>query len=172
VRVAARVLLVATLAFLAGALLLPRRLRVERSRTLDASPARLYPLLADLRGGWPRWSPFGKAHDPELVETFSGPQSGAGATESWTGGSTPPGSLVLTRANPASGVEFRLEMQNGTRIEGRIAISPAPPGTRVTWTDEVELGRSFTSGWLGLMLRPMLGSSIDGALQALERAAR
>src|SRR5205823_12763737 len=77
--------------FVLGGLLLPSRVHIERSRMLSAAPQAIYPLLANLRDGWPKWSPFGKAHDPDLKETFSGPESGAGATESLSGGSMPAG---------------------------------------------------------------------------------
>ena len=84
----------------------------------------------------------------------------------------PPGRLVLTRADPASGVEFRIEMENGVQIAGRIALQPESTATRVTWADDVDLGRGILAGWLGLMLRATLGPSQEKALQQLERAAR
>ena len=171
-KIAAGIVLALFLVLCIGALVLPGRVHVERSRTVAAKPEQLYPLLANLREGWPKWSPFGKAHDAQLQETFSGPQTGVGATESWTGGSMPPGRLVLTRADPASGVEFRIEMENGVQIAGRIALQPESTATRVTWADDVDLGRGILAGWLGLMLRATLGPSQEKALQQLERAAR
>ena len=168
---ALRVLIALIAIVLAGGFLGPSRVRIERSRTLASAPAQLYPLLADLRSGWPKWSPFGKAHDPALQETFSGPAAGAGATESWTSGSMPAGQMTLTRADPASGVDFRIEMENGTRIDGRIAFAEAPRGTRVTWTDDVQLPRGPMTGWMALLLRPMLGSGMETALQQLDAKA-
>ena len=167
-----RVAIALVVIFVAGGYLGPNRVRIERSRTLAPRREQLYPLLADLREGWPKWSPFGKAHDPELEESFSGPASGAGATQSWTGGSMPPGHLTITRADPSSGVDFRIEMKNGTSIDGKIALSPAARGTLVTWTDEVRMPRGIATGWMALLLRPMLGSSIDAGLDQLEKQAR
>jgi len=158
--------------FVLGGLLLPSRVHIERTRMLSARPQAIYPLLANLRDGWPKWSPFGKAHDPDLKETFTGPQSGAGATESWTGGSMPAGHLTITRADPASGVDFRIEMSNGAKIEGHIAMQPQGPGTRVIWADDADLGHGLLAGWFGLMLRATLGPTEEKALAQLETAAR
>src|SRR5438067_12335188 len=105
-RIAVRALIALVVLFIAGGLLLPSGVHIERTRPLAATPAQLYPLIASLRSGWPKWSPFGKAHDPNLQESFSGPDLGVGATESWTGGSMPRGYLTITRADPAAGVGF------------------------------------------------------------------
>lgn len=170
-KIAGVIVLLLALLLLAGALLLPKRVRVEKSRTMAANTEAIHPLLANLRTGWPRWSPFGKAHDPKLQEIFSGPESGAGATESWTGGSVPPGHLTLTRADP-SDVDFCIEMEGGVSVQGRISLLPQGPGTSVTWTDDVDLGGGMAAGLLGVVLRVMLGHSEETAPQQLERAAQ
>ncbi len=84
----------------------------------------------------------------------------------------PRGRLTITRADPASGVDFLIEMENGTRIEGRIALKPMENGTDVTYADDVDLGGGLAAGWLALILRPMLSSSIEKALTQMDGASR
>ncbi len=155
---------------LVGNALLPRRIHIESSRATGAQSKNLYPLLANLKDGWPKWSPFGKAHDPDLQETFSGPETGVGATESWTGGSTPPGHLTLTRADPDSGVDFRIEMAGGVSVLGRITLAPQGNGTLVSWSDDVNLGDGFFAGWSGVIIRFLLARSIGTGLTRLDGA--
>jgi hypothetical protein len=166
------ILLALFVLFVGLGLVLPSRVRVERTRMLGATPERLFPLVADLQNGWPQWSDFGKAHDPKLVETFSGPPSGAGATDTWTGGSMPPGHMTLTEADPASGVRFVIEMANGAHIAGAISFSSQDSGTSVHWSDDIDLGRGILAGWGGLIIRPMLGRSMETSLARLDQLAR
>lgn len=56
---------------------------VERSITIDAPPAQIYPAIADFHQ-WPQWSPWEDV-DPHLKRTYSGPTAGRGAHYAWSG---------------------------------------------------------------------------------------
>ena len=56
---------------------------VQRSLTIDAPPAEIFKLVADFRR-WTEWSPW-EGLDPQLQRTYSGPESGAGASYGWSG---------------------------------------------------------------------------------------
>lgn len=153
-------------------LLLPSRFRVERSVVVRAQPETLYPLVASFKSGWPQWSPFGTRADKGLTVTFSGPDEGVGAKESWTGGNTPPGSMEMVRADPRSGVDYRLLMNGGALvIDGRLSFSPAPGGTRVTWVDEGEMGPNPLRHLVGKVLETLIGRGFDQGLAELKNKA-
>ena len=157
--------------FVLGALLLPARMHAESVRTLNAPAEKLYPLLVNLRDGWPLWSPFGKNHDPKLVETFSGPPSGAGAKESWSGGGMQPGSIEIVSADPGR-VKVHIELQGGVVIDADIVLkAEGPQRTQVRWADDVQPGTALGARWMGLMLPRILAPTIDEAFDGLERAA-
>lgn len=48
------------------ALALPRSWRVVRSIETTETPAAIYPLIASLERGWPRWSPWNVAADASM----------------------------------------------------------------------------------------------------------
>ena len=76
-------LAVLVLALLIYAATKPDSFRVERTTHIEASPERIFPLIADFHQ-WAKWSPWEKA-DPALKRTFSGSESGMGAIYRWDG---------------------------------------------------------------------------------------
>ena len=60
---------------------LPKDFTVERSIEISASPEAVFDEVSSLRK-WDAWSPW-LARDPSIVNTYSGPESGAGATVTW-----------------------------------------------------------------------------------------
>jgi Polyketide cyclase / dehydrase and lipid transport len=150
-------------------LLLPSRFRVERSIVVQAQPEKVYPLVASFRTGWAQWSPFGTRADKDMTVTFSGPDEGIGAKESWTGGNTPPGSMEIVRAHPRSGVDYRLLMNGGAlAMDGRLSLSPVPGGTRITWVDEGEMGPNPLRHLVGKVLETMIGRGFEQGLATLK----
>ena len=63
----------------------PDIFEVERSIIIEASPATIFPHINTLRN-WKAWSPYERL-DPTMVQTYSGPESGAGAKMAWVGNS-------------------------------------------------------------------------------------
>jgi hypothetical protein len=168
-RIALIVVLALTAVFVVGGLLLPARVQVSRARNLPASREPVYALVASLKNGWPKFSAFS---DPQMQSVFSGPESGAGATQKFSGGKSPRGSMTLTAADPASGVAFDIDLEGGVVVRGKIGLEAKASGTRVTWADEIELGNALGGRWMGLLLPKMLGASIDESLERLGAATR
>jgi uncharacterized protein YndB with AHSA1/START domain len=63
----------------------PGTFRVARRQTIQASPARIFDLVADFHA-WSAWSPYEKL-DSTMKKTFSGANSGKGAVYAWSGNS-------------------------------------------------------------------------------------
>lgn len=61
----------------------PDTFRVERSATINASPAEVFAYVNDFRR-WTAWSPW-EGLDPNLQRTYSDNSSGKGASYSWSG---------------------------------------------------------------------------------------
>lgn len=131
---------VAVIGLLLGSLLLPSKWSVERSIVVNAPAARIYPLVANFKKGWLQWSSFDR-EDPSITYTYSGPDTGAGASRAWVSRRMGNGGMTIVKADPQQGVEFSLEM-NGEKgaVHGTIAFAPEGKATRVTWTDAGEIG--------------------------------
>jgi hypothetical protein len=165
----ALVVLIALLA--AVGFLLPSHYRVERSVMIDAQPEAIYPHLATLKS-WPEWTAWNTQRYPDMKNTFSGPESGAGATYAWDGKEVGLGKIALTAADPNRGVEYDLDFQNGQYLsKGKVTMEPTGNAVKVTWVNEGDLGANPVSRYFGLMMDRMMGPDFETGLNNLKQRA-
>ena len=129
------VLLVAIVLFLGYAATRPDTFHVERSVSIAAPAAAIYPHLVDFHR-WEAWSPWEKL-DPAMTREFGGTEGAVGATYAWAGNSkVGKGKMTLTEAAPASRLAIRLDFLEpfASTSVATFALSPEGAGTRVTWT--------------------------------------
>jgi hypothetical protein len=122
------------LVFLIVAATRPADFRVERSATLAATPAALFEQVND-HHKFLVWNPFMKL-DPNVKNTFSGPDSGVGAVCSWEGNSDiGAGSSTIIESKPGELVRCRMDWKRpmeGTSIVD-FTFKPEGDKTVVTW---------------------------------------
>jgi hypothetical protein len=158
--------------FLAYAATRPADFRVERSATLAASPAALFAQVND-HHKFNTWNPFLKV-DPNVKNTYSGPESGVGATCSWDGNSKiGAGSSTIIESKPGELVRMRMDWKRP--MEGTSTVDftfePAGDKTVVTWA---MYGKN---GFLGKVVSvfmdcdKMCGPPFEEGLAALGRVA-
>src|SRR5262245_58791008 len=86
----------------------PAAFRLARRATMPAPPAAVFPQVNDFHN-WRGWSPCEKL-DPDLQRTYSGPQSGAGATYHWLGNpKVGEGRMTIVESRPNELVRITLE---------------------------------------------------------------
>ncbi len=150
-------------------LLLPSRYRVERSVVMRARPEAVYAHISILKH-WPDWTAWTVARYPDMKYTFSGPESGAGATYSWEGKSSGSGALKITRADPHQRLDYELSFENGKHVStGAIVIEPQGESIKVTWFNEGGLGWNPVSRIFGLMMDRMMGPDFEEGLRKLQQ---
>jgi hypothetical protein len=112
----------------------PDVFRVSRSATIDAPPEGILPLIASPRR-MNEWNPF--AADPTSIGTYSGPETGPGATYAFAGRSGT-GKLAVTGIDEPRRVDMRLAMTKPIACDNAIAFTLEPRGasTVVTWSME------------------------------------
>jgi hypothetical protein len=147
-------------------LLLPRRWRVQRTIRVLAEPDRIYPLIANFRAGWTRWSPFGK-DDPGLHMVFSGPEEGVGATQTWTGRRTPAGEMRIVEATPQRGVRYIMRA-GGFELAGSLSYEAKGAETAITWTDEGTIANPMFR-YFTLFAERAVGKPFEVGLATLKR---
>ena len=109
--------------------------RVERSATISAEPAVVYGLLSDFHQ-WPKWSPWEEI-DPAMTRTFSGPESGLGATYAWKGNrKAGEGRMEIIEDDEPEALVIKLDFLKPFKSQNttRFALAPAGDVTEVTWT--------------------------------------
>ena len=112
----------------------PADYHVERSATLAASPAALFEQVNNHRK-FVVWNPFMKL-DPNVKNTFSGPDSGVGAVCSWDGNSDiGAGSATIIESKPNELVRLRMDWKRPMEGVATADFTFKPEGdkTAVTW---------------------------------------
>jgi uncharacterized protein YndB with AHSA1/START domain len=135
---------------------------VERSTTVAAPAAAVFPLLDDPRR-WDEWAPLAG-----VPSTFSGPEHGAGATRRWDGPEVGDGTFTILSSTPDREVSYRVEVQEGRMVtEGTFRLEPAGGGTRIVWQERGDFGRNPLLGYVARTMDRTQGAQMEGALARL-----
>ncbi len=157
--------------FFGVGLLLPSSYKVARSVSVKA-PAEAIHAYVNAPRKWAEWTAWTVQKDPSLKNTYEGPESGTGARLGWTGEKMGSGRMTLTASDPKKGVAYELAMEQGKYTShGVIAYEPESDGTRVTWTNEGDLGWSPISRWFGLLMDAFMGPDFEEGLGNLKKKA-
>lgn len=117
----------------------PDTILVERSIVISAPPEIVFPLVDDFHN-WPQWAAQDK-EDPTMTRTYSGPDSGQGATSDWTSkGSAGSGEMTITSSRQDSLVRVRVTFEKPFAFHNThaIVLERVAVGTQVTWTSQVQ----------------------------------
>jgi uncharacterized protein YndB with AHSA1/START domain len=148
--------------FLLVGVVLSGRWAVERSATLPAPPAAVFPWVDDPRR-WDEWAPLG-----DIQATFSGPAHGAGAARSWSDPEVGDGVFTIVSAVPDQKVAYRVEVQEGKLItEGTLTLTAQAGGTRVTWEERGDFGHNPLLGYIARTMDRTQGAQMEQALARL-----
>lgn len=168
-RVAVGLATVIALLFFLG-LFLPGQFKVERSAQIAAPPEKIYALLESPRE-WPKWTVWNQ-RDPNMQLTYSGPEKGQGAGWAWQSTTEGAGSMEFTRAEAPKLIEYRLAFPEfKIASAGKLQLSAADGGTRVTWSLAGELGGNPINRYFGLAMDSMVGKDFAAGLANLKALA-
>lgn len=145
---------------------------VERSATLTASPAALFEQVNDHHKS-SVWNPFLKL-DPNVKNSYSGPDSGVGAVCSWEGNSDiGAGSATIIESKPGELVRERMDWKRP--MEGvataDFTFKPEDDKTVVTWAMYGK--NNFMGKVVGLFVDcdKMVGTEFEKGLASLGEVA-
>jgi hypothetical protein len=149
----------------------PDRFQVQRSTSIKASADKIFPLINDLRS-FNTWNPFEKK-DPDIRGSYSGPQSGKGASYAFESTKAGTGSIAIVDTAPVSRVSMRLTMIKPLRADNRVQffLEPERDGTRVTWAMDGEVPFVGKVIHLILSMDKMIGADFEAGLASLKAAA-
>ncbi len=135
------------LALGAAAMLLPTRISVERSITVNRPAITVFTVL-DSFAAWTEWSPW-VARDPSITVTRSGPEHGPGARLDWAGDPSKAGLGFQEIIESDASRRLRLRLSEATAGEAALEYLVAGDalGSRVTWRFETDA--TSGSGLLG-----------------------
>jgi len=153
-----------------GGLMLSPTFHIERSVVVQASPDKLYPLVASPRQ-WKNWSVWNR-RDPAMTITYTGPEAGPGAGWAWKSASEGDGRMEMTSAEPGKRVGYALYFPDfESASTGELRFEPEGAATRVTWTMDGDMGGNPAMRWMGLVMNKMVGPDFQAGLDNLKTLA-
>lgn len=142
-------------------LVLPRNYQAERSITVAAPAAAIYPLVSDFRE-WDSWAHWAD-DDPTLTREFAGAAREVGAIVRWRGERAGWGSLEIVESEPHQGITFiervRSHEPTGT---GRIDLEEDQGVTVVRWRDQGTLPPIIGGYFRGYMVETLEAHFAEG----------
>ena len=160
-------LVVAIIALVGAAYMLPQIVHVERTTVIDRPAASIFPYINSLRRA-NEWSPWLEL-DPNLKLTFAGPEEGVGAKMSWTGNkSVGTGSQVITQSIPNRKVAVDLDFGDQGGGKAALTLTTTEHGTRVVWSVDIDVGNNPIGRYMGLSLDKMIGADYERGLAKLK----
>lgn len=161
--------MVIPIAIILLSLFLPSKYRVERTVVMRAKADAVYAYVNTLKN-WPDWTAWTTNKYPDMKYSFSGPESGVGATYHWEGQSSGSGALKLIRVEPGQRLDYELNFENGKHVStGAIVIEPEGESLKVTWFNEGSLGWNPVSRIFGLLMDGMMGPDFEEGLRKLQQ---
>jgi effector-binding domain-containing protein len=163
--------------FVLGGLFLPEHQHVERSIVIERPQATVFTILNGYRA-FAAWSPWA-GRDPQAEFVLSGPQTGEGASLSWSGDPrlVGTGSQRITRSLPFELIEVFLDFGTQGVAESRFMLAGEGAHTRLTWSLDADVtrGQGFIGALLGryfgLFYDRWIGSDFEQGLANLKRHA-
>jgi uncharacterized protein YndB with AHSA1/START domain len=148
-------------------LMLPSGFKVQRAVDFAAAPEGIYPLIADPRE-WKRWSVWNR-RDPAMIIQYSDAPSGAGARWAWQSKTEGSGEMEFTSVVPNERVDYALNFPElGMRSTGQLRLERSGAGTRVTWTNEGDVGGNPVNRYFGLFMDRLVGPDFEAGLKNLK----
>lgn len=163
----AAVILVPIATILLIAMSKPNTFYVERSARIQATPEKIFPMINNLQR-FTTWSPF---EIKDMQRTFSGPESGEGATYDWEGEEAGKGRLEITESSPPDKVVMSLSFVRPfeTRNEVEFTLKPEDDATLVTWSMRGPMVLASKVVSVFIDINEMIGNDYERGLQNLKK---
>lgn len=150
----------------------PAEFEVKRSTSIAAPPAKVFPLVNNLRM-WGLWSPWEKM-DPEMQKTFEGPGEGIGSSYAWNGNNkVGEGRNTILDVKQDKLVHIRLDFLRPFKATNdvKFTFQPEGNGTNVTWSMTGKKGFVFKAFGLFMNMDKMVGADFEKGLAAMKTEA-
>lgn len=145
--------------------LLPKKVTVSRSITIQASPESIFKHISDLHQ-FKIWNPWSEK-DPNIQVQITG--QGKGSKYQWKGNrKVREGSLTIVELYPNEKVDFELRFgANPTPSFTTLSIHPQRNFCEVSWTMESDMGSNPAGRYMGLFMEKFVGRDYEKGLENL-----
>lgn len=164
-----RIILVIVIIALVVPYFLPDSASTSDELQINATPQVIFRQVNNYNN-WKAWSPF--EADPTMVDTFSGPEQGVGATRAWVGDDAGTGSMTILESDSYKYISNNLEFgPDGGGGVGAWNFNVTEEGTMVVWSIRItKLG--YFKRWFGLLMnftiKPMMTEGLNSLKELTE----
>ncbi len=164
------VLIVLVILLFVVSLFLPGQMHVERSLAMKAPAENVFVQINTLKN-WEKWSPWQKEY-PDLRITYNGPESGVGASYSWSSesGNAGSGTLTIVESLPGELVVTDLDFGKDGSGTGGFRIDSDGESSTVTWYMDSRLN-GMIDKYMGLLMRGVMNHMFDRGLEDMRKQA-
>jgi hypothetical protein len=160
-------LVVAIIALIGGAYMLPQMVHIERTAVIERPAAAIFPYINSLRRA-NEWSPWNE-YDPNVKITYSGPEAGVGAQMSWAGNKkVGTGSQVITQSIQNRKVTSDLQLGGQGPAKASLTLTTTDHGTSVVWSLDIDVGNNPIGRYMGMNMDKMVGPDYERGLAKLK----
>lgn len=164
-------LAVLIVALLVIGFLLPGKMEVSRSVTVNASAENVFDEFNDLKK-WQEWQYWNSLEKPgEMTVTYGEKSEGTGATYSWDGKKTGKGTVTILESVPNKSVASEIDFTGSGKAQGLYTVEPEGEGTKATMNFTFDNGMNPIGRWFSLFMKGEIEKAFDyGLAKVKERA--
>lgn len=150
-------------------LLLPSKLHVERSITINAPRQAVFDFVNDVEKNQ-LWSPW-KERDTTIKTTFGELKKGKDAWYSWTSKNSGSGKLTITNSIQDSLVETFIDFEEMGKATGGHRFKVVQDKVNVTQFFDEDMGYNIIGRYISMFLKGALEKDFDQGLSNLKRVS-
>jgi len=155
------------LILLVGGLLLPKKIYFEETRVIHSDPVAAFGQVNDLHY-WEKWLPWFEM-DPKTSITYTGPETGEGATFHWDGPVSGRGDLTILESEPYERVHYAIDFYEQGASEGGFYFEPVEMGTEVSWYMQMDSLSYPFERWMGMLMPMMMKKDFQQGLENIDK---
>lgn len=151
-----------------GSYLLPSKMHVQRTIFVECSQDVVYDLVNNFRN-WQSWSPW-KEEDSDMVASYTGPESGKGAKQTWKSEKSGNGSMEIIDNSPPDMVRYDVSFTGEENwLQGKFEIKQEGNGSNVVWSFySKEPSNNPISRIMSFIYTPMVEKSFEKGLKNIK----
>lgn len=150
---------------------LPRKVHVERSLEMKATPEAAFALVNNLKA-WEEWSPWHDI-DTNMVLTYSEVAEGPNSFYGWTSDNKNVGNgkLIILETKEFELIKTQLNFEDMDPSYADFIFEKTAEGVKVTWTMDSDMGYNPIGRFFGLMMDKMIGPDYEKGLAKMKEVA-
>jgi hypothetical protein len=147
---------------------LPAKIHVERSIVINGPSEVIFNQINTLKN-WEKWSPW-QGIDPAIKITYTGPESGPGASYKWESKHPDVGDGVLTIISsiPGDTICTTMDFMEQGKAFGGYKFVKTEGGVKLTWSMLMDMGMNPVGRYFGLVMDKMVGPDFEKGLKNIK----